>query len=210
MAADVIRVAIIDDHPVVREGTAGILRDEPDLEIVAATADLARLAAHRSLDTIDVIVLDVRLEEASGLELLQQELAGAAPAVVLFTGFDYPQYAQAARRLGAAGFVSKDESIEDLLAAIRVAASGGTHFPLIALSDEQHLTPREREVLALVAAGRSNDEVAGSLGISPRTVETYLDRMYQRFDVASRTELVARALQEGWLDIPDEGSRQHP
>lgn len=204
MAAAVIRVAIIDDHAVVREGTASLLRNEPDLDVAVTGTSLEDITANVDIDSIDVMVLDIRLEEQSGLEVLQSQLASTSPAVVMFTGFDYPQYAQAAIRLGAAGFVSKDAPIEDLLDAIRAAATGATRFPAAGRSDEEYLTPRERQVVALLCEGRSNDEIAGSLGISPRTVETYLQRMFERLDVASRTELAVRALQEGWLDIPEE------
>ena len=128
-AQPTIRVAVVDDHPAMREGTAALLAREPDLVVVGTggSADEARrlLAAD---PPPDVLLLDIRLgEEAAGLDLLAEPDASRA-AVVLLTAFDYPQYERVARDLGAAGFVLKSAPVPDLLAAVRRAAAGELVF----------------------------------------------------------------------------------
>ena len=123
------------------------------------------------------------------------------PAVVVLTAFDYPQYAEAALRLGASAFVLKSAPIGELLGAIRRAAAGGLSFSKRPGSGVS-LTRRELEVIRLVSEGRSNDEIASALGMGPKTVETHLRKIFERHSIASRTELAARAIREGWLELP--------
>ena len=153
---------------------------------------------------VDVLVLDVRLGSSSGLNALQPQTAGR-PAVVVLTAYAYPQYAQAALRLGASGFVLKSAPIDDLLAAIRNAAAGGLSFS-VRPGEPIALSAREFDVVRLVVEGRSNDEIAAQLGIAAKTVETHLRRVFERLGVASRTELATRALREGWLELPVDGA----
>lgn len=198
-----IRLVVVDDHPVVREGTAALLAAQPGIEVVATagTADAAR--ALLATCEADVVLLDIRLGADSGLRLLGSGRDRAGPAIVVLTAYDYPQYAEAALRLGAAGFILKTAPLGELLDAIRRAAAGGLAFGVRPSPDAAiRLSPREREVLGLVAEGRSNDEVGLALGIGARTVETHLARLYERFGAASRTELASRAVREGWLDLP--------
>ena len=195
-----IRVGIVDDHPVVRDGTAELLARQEDLAVVArgATVEEARALADR--EDLDVLLLDVRLGTQSGLAALGSGEGG--PAVIVLTAYDYPQYARAAMDLGAAGFVTKTAPIEELVTAIRRAAAGELAYHVrpagsVALSD------RELAVLRLVVDGRSNDEIGAALDISAKTVEAHLRRLFERCAVASRTELATRALREGWLDLPE-------
>jgi DNA-binding NarL/FixJ family response regulator len=201
-----IRVAIVDDHPIVRDGTAALLGAQPGLEVVGTASSVDEAVELIRREPIDVVLLDIRLGTDSGLRLLQEDLAGdggtSAPAVVVLSAYDYPQYAEAAIRLGAAGFVIKTAPLAELLAAIERAAAGGMAFNVRPRPGGAHLTARELEVVRLVVEGRSNDEIGASLGIGAKTVETHLRRLFERFDIASRTELAARALREGWLDIP--------
>ena len=194
-----IRVAVVDDHPLVREGTAALIDRQEDMEIAGVAAGLDELRPILQTNDVHVLLLDLRLGEESGFDLLRHENAGHMPSVVVVTSFDYPQYADAALRLGAAGFVVKTAPTAELLDAIRRAAAGGLHFGVrpgkgIALSD------REREVVRCVVDGASNDEIGTRLGISARTVESHLRRLFERHDVASRTELASRAIREGWLE----------
>jgi len=123
--------------------------------------------------------------------------------VIVLTAYDYPQYADAALRLGAAGFVLKTAPIVELIDAIRRVASGGLAFSVRpAGASVVRLSPREHDVVRLVAAGRTNDEIGADLGIGSKTVETHLARLFERLAVASRTELAMRAVREGWLDVP--------
>lgn len=209
----VIRVAVVDDHPVLREGTAALLTQQPDMKVVMTAGSLADLAAqtavattHPQTNPVDVIVLDVRLGGQSGLDLLPQLAAAVddadGPAVVVLSAYDYPQYVEAAHRLGAAGYVLKTAPTAELLGAIRRAASGGLSFAIRPARSVRALSDREREVVRLVIEGRSNDEIGTRLGIGAKTVETHLRRLFERHGVASRTELATRALTEGWLDVP--------
>ena len=205
MASTLIRVGIVDDHPVVGEGTAAILRAQPDLEIVgvADSLDTARAAGLTNADRVDVLLLDIRLGADSGLGLLSggiEERAGR-PAVVVLTAYDYPQYADAALRMGAAGFVLKTAPLTELLDAIRRVAAGGLVFDRRP-GEVVALTPRERSVMVLLVEGDSNDQIATALGITTRTVEAHLARLFERVGVASRTELATRAIREGLLDVP--------
>jgi DNA-binding NarL/FixJ family response regulator len=202
----VIRVAIVDDHPIVRDGIAALLSAQSELEVVGTAGSLEEARELLGRAEIDVLLLDIRLGTDSGLKLLSAGVATGAgvalPAVVVLSAYDYPQYAEAALELGAAGFVVKTAPIAELTEAIRRAATGGFAFGVRPRSDLPRLSPREREVVALVVEGRSNDEVGAELGIGLTTVETHLRRIFERFGLRSRTELVARAIREGWLEVP--------
>ena len=194
-----IRVAVVDDHPLVREGTAALIDRQDDMEIAGVAASLDELRAILAADDVQVLLLDLRLGDESGFDLLRHESAGHMPAVVVVTSYDYPQYADAALRLGAAGFVVKTAPTAELLDAIRGAAGGRLHFG-VRPGRGVSLSEREREVLHRVVEGASNDEIGARLGISSRTVESHLRRLFERHDVASRTELASRAIREGWLE----------
>jgi DNA-binding NarL/FixJ family response regulator len=209
--AERIRVAIVDDHPVVREGTAALLAGQSRLEVVGTAGSLEEARALVSATAVDVVLLDIRLGAESGLSLLltrEDAAAGSAqePAIIVLTAYDYPQYAEAALRLGAAGFVLKTAPLPELLAAIESAARGGMAFAVRPrASDRARLSRRELDVVRLVVDGRSNDEIGAALGIGAKTVETHLARIFERFGLASRTELATRALREGWLELPPGG-----
>jgi DNA-binding NarL/FixJ family response regulator len=202
LAGALIRVGVIDDHPVVGEGTAALLRSQGDIEVigVAASLEAARSAGLTDPAAVDVLLLDIRLGTDSGLGLLTG--GSSLPAVIVLTAYDYPQYAEAALQLGAAGFVLKTAPLPELLDAIRRVAAGGLAFTVRPGATSVRLTPREHDVVRLVAEGRSNDEIGIVLGIGSKTVETHLARVFERAGVTSRTELATRAVREGWLDVP--------
>jgi DNA-binding NarL/FixJ family response regulator len=168
------------------------------MEIAGVAASLDELRPILRDGAVEVLLLDLRLGEESGFDLLRGS-EKPMPAVVVVTSYDYPQYADAALRLGAAGFVVKTAPTAELLDAIRRAAAGGLAFG-VRPGGGISLSAREREVLRLVVDGASNDEIGGRLGISSRTVESHLRRLFERLGIASRTELAARALREGWLE----------
>jgi len=207
VAPALIRVAIVDDHPVVRQGIAALLASQPDLDVVGSAGAVEEAVELLSRVEVDVLLLDIRLGTDSGLRFLAEapdaaDRAAAMPAVVVLSAYDYPQYADAALRLGAAGFVVKSAPLEELVDAIKRAAAGGMAFGVRPGRDRPRVSPRELDVVRLVVEGRSNDEVGAALGIGVKTVETHLRRLFERFEIGSRTELAARALREGWLDIP--------
>jgi DNA-binding NarL/FixJ family response regulator len=189
----------------VAEGTAAVLRGHGDLQVVGVAPSIASAEAAGLFDggRVDVLLLDIRLGPDSGLRALDGDAGPDRPAVIVLTAYDYPQYADAALRLGAAGFVLKTAPLAELIDAIQRVASGGVAFSIRpAGTSVARLSPREHDVVRLVAAGRTNDEIGADLGIGSKTVETHLARLFERLGVASRTELAMRAVREGWLDVP--------
>ncbi len=201
--SEAIRLLIVDDHPVVRDGTAALLASQAGIDVVGTAGSIDEATALIAATPADVLLLDIRLGTDSGLRLLT-ETADDAPAIIVLTAYDYPQYAEAALRLGASGFVLKTAPLAELLDAIRRVAAGGMAFSIRprAGAGLARLSERELDVVRLVVEGRSNDEIGARLGIGPKTVESHLRRLFERFDLASRTELATRALREGWLDVP--------
>ena len=199
-----IRLIVVDDHPVVREGTAALLAAQPGIQIVGTAESIDEAAAVVARVEADVLLLDIRLGSDSGLRLLTDGSVERRPAVIVLTAYDYPQYAEAALRLGASGFVLKTAPLRELLDAIRRVAAGGLAFSVRPRpgGGVARLSERELDVVRLVVDGRSNDEIGARLGIGPKTVESHLRRLFERFDLASRTELATRALREGWLEVP--------
>ncbi len=195
-----IRVGVVDDHAVVRDGTAALLEREADIDVVGVAASLETADALLDLDP-HVLVVDIRLGQENGLELLRSMSGTGRPAIVILTSFDYPQFVDAALRLGAAGYVLKTDPFAKLVDAIRQVAGGGFVYTVRpSVAGHRPLSPRELEVVSLVVDGHSNDEIAGRLGISVKTVESHLTRIFERLQVVSRTELAARAIREGWLE----------
>jgi DNA-binding NarL/FixJ family response regulator len=197
-----IRVAIVDDHPVVREGTAALLGGVEGLSVVGTAGSIEEATPLLDSAAVDVALLDIRLSGSSGLSVLSGPGERRLPPIVVLTAYDYPQYVAAAMRLGAAGFVLKTAPIAELVDAIRRVAAGGLAFGVRPSGKPPTFTARELDVIRLVVEGCSNDEIATALGITAKTVEAHLRRLFERLALASRTELATRALREGWLDVP--------
>jgi DNA-binding NarL/FixJ family response regulator len=205
-----IRVAIVDDHPIVRDGMAALLREYPGIEIAgtAASLDLAEPLLDPAL--VDVVLVDIRLGRETGFELLERHRdASRRPAVVVLTAFAQAEYAAAAHRLGAAALLLKTAPLPELVAAIRAAALGEPvdEEPGPRATDPT-LTTREQEIVRLVVEGRSNDEIGAALTIATKTVEGHLGRVFERLGIESRAALSARAVAEGWLDVPTVARRR--
>lgn len=205
-----VRVLLVDDHPVVLDGLAGALGREPDLEVVGRAASVAEARAILSGQAVDVVLVDIRLPDGSGLELLSGSVeagAGGGPGWVILSSFETAQYVAAALSLGASGYLLKTAPAAEIVAAIRAVAGGASAFSRVQLAGVREagslrLSALDRGVVAGLVAGRSNDEIAGDLGVASKTVETHLTRLFATCDVASRTELAVRAEREGWLDVP--------
>jgi DNA-binding NarL/FixJ family response regulator len=153
--------------------------------------------------TPDVVISDVQLAgEAEGLRLLEAVEPGG-PAVLLLSSFDQPPLIRTAFERGAAGYLLKTSEVSEILDAIRTVAGGGTAFSASMLrtirSAPRRPSDREIEVLTLVCGGASNDEVGARLGVTEKTVESHLRRLFDRYGVLSRTELAVLALREGWV-----------
>ena len=199
-----IRVALVEDHPAIADGLIALLGGEPDVVVVGAASDAASADRLIASTSPDVVLCDVRLAgsgDGDGLDVLARHTPG--PAFIMLTAFVYPSYYVAATEGGAKGYISKMATIGQILAAVRTVAAGGTAFPKEAQglirSAMRRPTPRELEILVLVADGHGNAEVAERLGLRVKTVESQLRRMFDRYDVASRTALVHLAEGQGWL-----------
>jgi DNA-binding NarL/FixJ family response regulator len=213
-----IRVVVVDDQPLVRMGLRTLLDSEPDTELVGEAADgQAGLAVVR--ETVpDVVLMDIRMPVLDGLSALRE--IGSDPGlesvkVVVLTTFELDEYVFEALRHGASGFILKDSPPTELLQAVRVVAEGGSLLsPTVTrrviaqfsgasgLAAAPHpelgrLTEREREIVAWVATGRSNDEIAAELVVSPDTVRTHVSRAMVKLHARDRAQLVVFAIQSG-------------
>lgn len=203
-----IRLLAVDDHPAILTAIERAAGDSPDVVLVGAVTALAEARRTVAVATPDVVVCDVWLgNDAGGLRLIEELGRRLHPRVVVYTGFRHRSYLRAAFEAGAAGYVSKAEPVENLLAAIRTVGAGQTVFPATTLSALREAprgpTNRELETIRLLAGGATNEEIAGRLGISIKTVESHLRRLFGRYDVLSRTELAVLAVREGWVAMPE-------
>lgn len=195
-----IRVGLVDDHPTVVASLAAAVAADPDMELIGTAATLAdglHLAAR-----VDVLVSDVQLDgHAEGLAIVDAA-HGGRPAVLLLSGFEQASLVRAALERGAAGYISKAADVPEILAAIRTVAGGGTVFTAAALQQSRTArrrpSDRELQVIGLVVAGATNAEVAASLELSEKTIESHLRRLFDRYGLLSRTELAVLAIEEGW------------
>jgi DNA-binding NarL/FixJ family response regulator len=208
--SDPIRVLIVDDHPVVREGLHLMLETSPDFEVAGDAAD-----GHEALRAAaelhpDVVLMDLRLPGMNGAEATRRIAAiDPRPAVVVLTTYDEDALVLEAVFAGAIGFLRKDCHLPALHAALRSAARGESTIPRSQLSQalayqrsqtsRPQLTDRETEVLLLVAVGQRNHRIGGTLGITERTVRGHLSSIYTKLGVESRTAAVARAREHGLL-----------
>jgi DNA-binding NarL/FixJ family response regulator len=204
------RVLIVDDHPVFRDGLAALLSSLPDMDVVALAADGPDALDAVSTHDIDVVLMDLNLLTTSGVNVTAQITSGPnPPAVLVVTMVDDDDTVVAALRAGARGYVLKGAPGDDIVAAIRTVAAGGAVFgagvaaQVLALTSnrpvqssaahDDGLTDREHEVLALVAEGASNAQIARSLGLSLKTVQNYVSRILDKLQVADRTQAALRA-----------------
>ncbi|GAA2728604.1 response regulator transcription factor [Actinocorallia aurantiaca] len=211
-----IRVLLVDDQPLLRSGFRALLDLEDDIEVVAEAADgkegLALIREHLP----DIALLDIRMPVMDGIEATRRIAADPALArvhVVILTNYGLDEYVFNALRAGAAGFLVKDIRPEDFLHAVRVAARGDallapsitrklidryiTQPPGTERTGLKELTNREREAVALVARGLSNDEIAGHMVISPMTAKTHINRAMTKLHARDRAQLVVLAYESG-------------
>ncbi|MFE2111019.1 response regulator [Kitasatospora sp. NPDC059463] len=216
-----IRVIIVDDQAMVRAGFAALLNAQSDIDVVGDAPDGARALEVSGLTHPDVVLMDVRMPVMDGLEaarrLLDPAVPGAhRPKVLMLTTFDVDDYVYDALRAGASGFLLKDAPPDDLIAAVRVVAAGEALLapsvtrrliedfartrparrrdPALRLNG---LTPRETEVLELIARGLSNQEIAARLVLAEQTVKTHIGRILAKLDLRDRAQAVVIAYESG-------------
>ncbi|WNB86296.1 response regulator transcription factor [Cellulomonas sp. ATA003] len=222
-----VRIALVDDQGLVRAGFRMVIDSQPDLEVVMEAGDgqeALRMLTAPGAD-VDVVLMDVRMPRMDGLAATAQLTAGAGaggPRVIVLTTFDLDEYVLAAIRAGASGFLLKDAQPEDMLAAIRTVHAGDAviapsstrrlleHLVTV-LPDEAHddgagataraalaeLTDREREVLVLMARGRSNTEIGQDLFVAEATVKTHVGRILAKLGARDRVQAVVTAYETG-------------
>jgi DNA-binding NarL/FixJ family response regulator len=213
-----IRVALADDQALIRVGLRALAESEPDIEVVGEAANGREAVAMVRQTRPDVVVMDVRMPEVDGLEATRQIVADpqlTGVRILVLTTFEIDEYVFEALRAGAGGFLLKDADPAELLRAIRVVAAGDSLLsprvtrrvveafagrpapsaPRTSLLAE--LTDREREIVALVGIGLTNDEIAERLFISPATARTHVSRAMQKLDARDRAQLVVFAYETG-------------
>ena len=207
-------VLLADDHAIVAEGLASLLQRE--FSLIGTVADGAQLVEAARKLRPDVIVTDVAMPGMSGLEALRRLKADAIPAKVIFlTMHADAQLAAEAFRAGASGFVVKHAAGKELIVAIHTVLRGGRHLTphlasdvLTTLADggtSGALTPRQREVVSLIAEGRTMKEVAAALGLSPRTVETHKYQVMQALGLRTTADMIRYAIEHGLIAPPSQG-----
>ena len=216
----VIRVVLADDHDLVRAGFRVMLEAEPGIRVVAEAADGREAVEAVRRARPDVVVMDIRMPDMDGIEATRRiGEAGLDSRVLVVTTFDLDEYVFAALRAGAAGFLLKEARPEQLAEAVRTIAAGDAllaprvtrrlveHFVegprpderMLAAIDE--LTPREREVLTLIARGMSNAEVGRAIFLSEATIKTHVTRILEKLGLKSRTQAVVAAYESGLVRV---------
>ncbi len=211
-----VRILLADDHTILREGIKVLLNRERDMEIVAEAEDGAQALEKVRTAKPDVVVMDISMPKIGGLEVTR-EITETFPdvKVVILTMHDNEEYLVQALKSGAKGYVLKEAAATDLAEAIRAVVRGDAYlYPAVArkLVDDyvnrvrtiktasESLTPREREVLKLVAEGHTNKEIADYLGISVKTVENHRANLMRKLDLHDRTELARYAIKIGLVE----------
>ena len=209
-----IRIAVADDHPVVREGLVAMLETEPDFQVVGTAATGAEAVALVARADPDVLLLDLELPELDGVGVLRRLTAeGARVRVIAFTVFDTDERIIGAVEAGAAGYLLKGAPRAELFAAVRTVAAGGSLLAAVASSAVLRrvrgqapaagptLTPRERAVLEALARGLGNKQIAAQLGVSERTVKFHVSSLFAKLGAGNRTEAVTLAARAGLVSI---------
>jgi len=217
-AAGRIRVVLVDDQALLRTAFRIIFDETDDIDVVGAAPDGATAVTVVARTRPDVVLMDVRMPGMDGVEATRRIQAlpgGTPPRVLILTTFDLDEYVYAALRAGASGFLLKDALTDDLLSAVRAVASGeavtapsvtrrliahfldGTPAPAHRPERLAALTAREREVFTLIARGRSNDEIAQDLHLSPGTVRTHIGRVFAKLALRDRVQAVILAYECG-------------
>ena len=207
-----MKLLIVDDHKVVRDGLRFMLSDEPGIEIVGEADSAEAMFEIIASEPVDVVLLDIRMGGMTGLDALKR-IASDCPQVkvLMLSMHDQPGYVRRAVELGASGYLLKSAGRDEILAAISAISVGERYIqsvlmePLLAevtsaRGQSGRLSPREQQVLQLIANGSENKQIARELGLSEATVKTYIRGVFERLDVSSRAEAVAVGIRMGVIE----------
>jgi NarL family two-component system response regulator LiaR len=215
-----IRIVLADDHVILRQGTRQLLEHEPDIEVVGEASNGAEAVELVSKLKPDIVIIDVAMPGMNGIEAtkkIKEILPGTK--ILVLTGYDYDEYIFSLLEIGAAGYLLKDVSGDDLVGAVRAVYQGEpvlhpavmrklmnrfktpttrqTETPIDVLSE------REMEVLKLAVSGKSNKDIADGLNISLRTVQAHMRSIFNKLGVGSRSEAIVSGLKKGWFSLED-------
>lgn len=212
-----LSLLIVDDDALVRAGLRAVLGSEPDFEVIGEAGD-GKEAIERAAElSPDLVLMDIRMPEMDGLEATRTIVADGGPRVLILTTFELDEYVYEAMRVGASGFMLKRSSPEDLVTAVRIAASGDSLVLPEAMrrmveqyaesgaqsaqirKDIARLTSREQDVLRHVAQGLSNVEIADQLFVSRETIKSHVTSILMKLDVRDRTQAVIAAYESGFV-----------
>ncbi|MFQ5795983.1 MAG: response regulator [Candidatus Bipolaricaulia bacterium] len=205
-----IRILVADDHPIVREGLIAILSTQPDFEVVGEAATGDEVVQQVTTLQPDVVLLDLEMPQMDGVETIKHlRQAGSDVRVIVFTAFDTDERIVGAVKAGAQGYLLKGTPREEIFQAVRVVHAGESLLQPVVTSkllkhisqDVEQLTPRELDVLRLLAQGLKNKEIAETLFRSERTVKFHVSSILRKLGAENRTEAVSIAVQKGLIDL---------
>jgi two-component system NarL family response regulator len=196
------RIVIVEDHPAIADGLAALIGAEDDIEIVGVAHVFEDASAVIRKTSPDVVLCDVMLAgRDDGFQLLRQ--FGPSSRFVMLTAYDYQSHHAVAVGEGAAGYLSKLSDAGTIVRTIRRVAAGETAIPMPIIDSARRApqmpTPRERQLLAMLMRGSSNEDISFAMGIKVKTVEGMLRRLYDRYGTMNRTQLVRFSMRQGWL-----------
>jgi DNA-binding NarL/FixJ family response regulator len=211
----IIRILIVDDHPVVRTGLRGMFETDPGFIVAGEAANGDEAVAQTATERPDVVLMDLQMPVLDGVEATRRiRRSPGAPPVLVLTTYDSDSQILRAIEAGASGYILKDAPLETLFAAVRSVVGGGSPLdPTVAArllgrlggnvgGGQEALTGRELDVVRLVARGSSNREIARDLRISEATVKTHLLHIFEKLGVADRTSAVTTAIRRGLIELP--------
>jgi two-component system, NarL family, response regulator len=205
-----IRILIADDHPVVRAGLTSMLGTQTELEVVGTAASGEEAMIKLEQTKPDVLLLDLRMHGMSGVETLQaMKRAGSQTRAMILTSFETDEDIYRAVQAGAYGYLLKDTSLREMVTAIRTVHGGKKYIPqeiAARLADRMmrtDLTPREVEILQMLAKGQTNKQIGRELGISENTVKNHVNSIIEKLEVSDRTQAATTAIQRGLITLEE-------
>lgn len=203
-----IRLLIVDDHPVVRAGLSSMLGKQPGLKLVGAAAGGEEALALLAKSPADVVLLDLRMPKMSGIEALpEMRRLASPPQVLILSSFDFDEEIYRAVQAGARGYLLKETSRDEIVAAIVAVHAGRRYFPpgiasrLSERTNRSSLSPRELEILEMLSRGFTNKEIGRACGISRYTVRNHINSINQKLEVCDRTEAASVAMKQGIISF---------